>query len=118
MFVYGTLKRGHCLHHVLADQEFLGQAKTKPEYVLVTLGDFPGLVMPSAFSEEVAGQAIAGELYRVDNRCLVELDRVECVGEGMYQRCPVSLLKPSDVVAETYIYLPAVDKAMICGPSW
>ncbi len=118
VFVYGTLKRGHCLHHVLADQEFLGEAKTRREYVLVSLGDFPGLVTPDAFADEVAGQSIEGELYRVDNTCLAELDRVECVSQNMYQRRPVSLLKPSGVVAETYIYQPHVDSAMVCRPSW
>ena len=118
VFVYGTLKRGQCLHHVLADQEFLGQAQTKPVYVMVSLGDFPGLVLPQAFSGEVAGQSIEGELYRVDRDCLVELDRVECVGENMYQRHQVSLLTPTDIVAETYFYQPAVDASVICGTWW
>jgi len=118
VFVYGTLKRGQCLHHVLADQEFLGQAQTKPEYVLVSLGDFPGLVGPDAFAGEVTGVSIEGELYRVDRECLIELDRVECVSQGMYERRNVSLLTPSDVVAETYIYLPAVTESMICDPCW
>lgn len=118
VFVYGTLKRGQCLHHVLADQEFLGQAQTKPVYVMVSLGDFPGLVLPQAFSGEVAGQSIEGELYRVDRDCLVELDRVECVGQGMYQRRLVSLSAATDIVAETYFYQPAVNASMICDPSW
>ena len=118
VFVYGTLKRGHCLHHVLANQEFLGQAKTEPMYVMVSLGDFPGLVLPDAFSGVVNGQSIEGELYRVDRDCLVELDRVECVDEGMYQRRRVSLKVPADIIAETYIYQRAVNAAMICGPSW
>ena len=118
VFVYGTLKRGQCLHHVLANQEFLGEAKTKAEYVLVSLGDFPGLVTPDAFAEEVQSQSIAGELYRVDSACLIELDRVECVDENMYQRCLVSLLEPTDVIAETYVYQPAVYTSMICGNRW
>jgi len=118
VFVYGTLKRGHCLNHVLGDQEFLGQAKTKPEYVLVSLGDFPGMVTPDAFAEEVEGQSIEGELYRVDGDCLTELDRVECVGENMYQRRLVSLLEPTEVVAETYVYQQAVDASMICRNCW
>ena len=118
VFVYGTLKRGQCLHHVLADQEFLGQAQTKPVYVMVSLGDFPGLVLPEAFSGDVNGVSIEGELYRVDRDCLAELDRVECVGENMYQRRLVSLQTPADIVAETYFYQPAVNASMICGPSW
>ena len=118
VFVYGTLKRGHCLHHVLADQEFLGEAQTKPVYVMVSLGDFPGLVSPTAFASDEKGQSIEGELYRVDRSCLAELDRVECVSEGMYHRAAVELLVPEDVAAETYIYLPPVDASMICGRSW
>ena len=118
IFVYGTLKRGQCLHHVLADQEFLGEVQTKAVYVMVSLGDFPGLVLPEAFSEPVKGFSIEGELYRVNCDCLVELDRVECVDENMYQRRPVALLTRGDVGAETYFYQPAVDAAMICGTSW
>ena len=89
-----------------------------PKYVMVSLGDFPGLVLPDAFATEVNGQSIEGELYRVDRNCLVELDRVECVGENMYQRRPVSLLTPDDIFCETYFYQRAVDASMICGPSW
>lgn len=118
VFVYGTLKRGRCLHHVLADKKFLGPAHTMPKYVMVSLGDFPGLVLPSSFSSEVDGQSIEGELYCVDADCLVELDRVECVHEGMYQRRPVSLQMPSDTVAETYFYNKAVNVGMICGTCW
>ena len=118
VFVYGTLKRGQCLHHVLADQEFLGRAQTEPVYVMVSLGDFPGLVLPEAFADEVEGVSIEGELYRVDRDCLVELDRVECVGQGMYQRRLVSLLAAADIVAETYFYQPAVNVSMICDPCW
>ncbi len=118
VFVYGTLKRGQCLHHVLANQEFLGEAKTKAEYVLVSLGDFPGLVTPDAFAEEVQSQSIKGELYRVDSACLIELDRVECVDEGMYHRHPVSLEMPSEIIAETYFYNEVVKSGMICGTCW
>lgn len=118
VFVYGTLKRGQCLHHVLADQEFLGEALTMPKYVMVSLGDFPGLVIPDAFDGEVVGQSIEGEVYCVDRACLVELDRVECVSENMYQRCPVFLLEPTGIVAQTYVYQQAVDASMICGTCW
>jgi len=118
VFVYGTLRRGQCLHHVLADQEFLGEAQTAPVYVMVSLGDFPGLVLPEAFAREVNSLSIEGELYCVDRDCLAELDRVECVGEGMYQRRLVSLQRPAKIVAETYFYQLAVDASMICGASW
>jgi len=118
VFVYGTLKRGECLHHVLADQKFLGEALTMPDYVMVSLGDFPGLVLPDSFSSEVGGESIEGELYSVDRACLVELDRVECVDQGMYRRRAVSLQMPSGVNAETYFYNEAVHADMICRTCW
>ena len=85
---------------------------------MVTLGDFPGLVLPNAFADEVDGVSIEGELCRVDRDCLAELDRVECVGEGMYQRHLVLLQSPANIVAEAYFYRLAVNASMICGTCW
>jgi len=68
---------------------------------MVSLGDYPGIVRPDAFAADVKGVSIEGEIYRVDRECLAELDRVECVSEGMYERRTVSLLTPSDLVASS-----------------
>jgi gamma-glutamylaminecyclotransferase len=72
LFVYGTLMRGGVRHRVLADQRFLGEACTHPQYALFDLCVYPGLVRSP---EE--GRAIHGELYEIDASLIVRLDRIE-----------------------------------------
>ena len=104
IFVYGTLKQGHCRHDVLTGQTFLGPAKTEPNYKLFDLGSYPGLV----FSEH--GRSIEGELYAVNDNCLQQLDIIEGVDIGLYRREPIELLMPWNLEAtETYIYLSSTD---------
>ncbi|MBK1735860.1 hypothetical protein CKO15_11340 [Halorhodospira abdelmalekii] len=70
VFVYGTLKRGHSNHHVLAraNGRFLMAWATAPEYELIDLGAFPAV-------REGGGTAIQGEIYKV--RDLAPIDRLE-----------------------------------------
>lgn len=118
VFVYGTLKRGQCRNHVLREQTFQGVAQTAPEYVLVNLGDYPGLVLPTAFpNSAIVGRSIEGELYNVDADCLKALDQIECIEEGLYSRAPVKLLTPR-VDAIAYFYERAVDVSQIMGDRW
>ena len=72
LFVYGTLKRGGVWHGPLARQVYRGEARALPLYALHHLGDYPGLVGPTA-----TGQAVSGELYEVDCALLGWLDHVE-----------------------------------------
>ena len=114
IFVYGTLKRGHCLANVLEDQHFLGEAVTTPEYALVNLGEYPGLVMPSVFADQdLQGRSVQGELYRVDLACLKILDGVECVDQGMYSRQKVNLVSPDSLDAIAYFYQLPVQPSQI-----
>lgn len=71
LFVYGTLKRGGARHHALADQRFLGEARTRPLYSLRHLGEYPGL-LPS-----FRGLVVHGELYEVDEARREMLDDLE-----------------------------------------
>ncbi len=72
LFVYGTLMRGGVRHRVLANQRFLGEARTRKQYALFDLRAYPGLVhSPSE------GQAIHGELFEIDTGLIPELDRIE-----------------------------------------
>ena len=72
LFVYGTLMRGGKRHRVLAGQRFLGEARTRPHYVLVDLGAYPGLVHAQS-----GGQTIYGELYEIESDLISRLDRIE-----------------------------------------
>lgn len=87
IFVYGTLKRGYEFAQALENQEFLTEARTKAQYWMFSLGTYPGLVD----AEEMPGDEIAGEVYRVDPKCRRLLDEIECVDSGMYELREVQL---------------------------
>lgn len=101
VFVYGTLKRGGNNHSYLAGQRFLGAARTSPGFTLYSLGDYPGMVRAPG---DTAG--VTGELWAVDVGCLLRLDKLEGVAEGLYERVAIQLAPPfADKSAETYLYL-------------
>lgn len=101
VFVYGTLKRGGSNHVFLAGQRYLGEARTTPGFTLYSLGDYPGMVRAPG---DTAG--VTGELWAVDDTCLAELDRLEGLDEGLYERSDV-LLAPNPFAgsAQSYLYL-------------
>src|SRR5689334_8617863 len=100
LFIYGTLKRGGSNHAFLAGQHFLGPARTVPGFALYSLGDYPGMVRAPG---DTAG--VTGELWVVDDACLAELDRLEGLDEGLYERVEVRLSPiPRAVTAQTYLY--------------
>jgi gamma-glutamylaminecyclotransferase len=79
--VYGTLKRGFPNHRILADSEFLGRDWTDPEFIMVDLGAFPGVIPAGC-------DAISVEVYRVDRETELKLDRLEGY-PGFYQKIVV-----------------------------
>ena len=87
MFVYGTLKRGHQRNHVLADQTFVGKATTAADYRMVDLGSYPGLTEV----DPGTGVQVRGEIYQVDRACLQQLDQIEAVDAGLYERREIRL---------------------------
>lgn len=69
IFVYGTLLRGLNLHSALKTGDYLGLATVNGE--LFDLGYFPGLL--------AGQQSIVGEIYRVNEATLQQLDQIEGV---------------------------------------
>jgi gamma-glutamylaminecyclotransferase len=113
IFVYGTLKAGECRSHFLEDMEFLGVAQTSPLYRLFDCGEYPALV------EHPAGDRIEGELWRVTEVCLSQLDREEGVDIGLYRRAPVDLQPPYDsLMAQTYLYSRSIEGLVDLGTRW
>lgn len=113
VFVYGTLKRGHCRAHFLQGQTFLGEARSQSLYRLMNCGEYPGLI------DAIDGLSIEGELWDVDARCLVELDREECIDVGLYARRIIQLLPPhEETPAEAYFYLGETRGLADCGTCW
>lgn len=104
VFVYGTLKRGCSNHHVLAGQQFLGDARTIPGYRLYNLGEYPGMI---ASPDDTLG--VLGEVWSVDAPTLARLDAFEGTAEGLYRRELVKLLPPfADHPVDTYLYAQSV----------
>ncbi|MDB6115649.1 MAG: ytfP [Lacunisphaera sp.] len=114
VFVYGTLKRGGSNHLFLAGQRFVGNVRTAPGFTLYSLGDYPGMVRAPG---DTAG--VAGELWAVDENCLPELDRLEGIDEGLYERIDV-LLAPNPFAgsAQTYLYARAPHGLQPLGDHW
>ncbi|MGK0186479.1 MAG: gamma-glutamylaminecyclotransferase [Verrucomicrobiales bacterium] len=116
IFVYGTLKRGHALHDALQAQQFVGETRTAPQFRLFCLGSYPGMVMATSGA---AGQAIEGEVWEVDDACLAQLDEIEAVDEGEYERVLIPLQQPfSGQHVQGYLYLGETDGLEEVGSRW
>ena len=114
IFVYGTLKQGSSNHSSLAGQHFLGLARTVPGYRLYEVGGFPGMV---AWPDDRHG--VTGEVWSVSSPCLDELDALEGISEGLYQRVPVPLQQPfASLGAQTYLYLRSIAGRREIGETW
>ncbi len=96
VFVYGSLKRNFGNHRFLVDSEFLGEFVTSDcKYLMQSFGPFPGVAFISSFNEEIT--KISGELYRVNQKTLDDLDDLE--GNGfLYTRKLVSLENHDELV--------------------
>lgn len=113
VFVYGSLKRGYALHHLLETSAFRGPGTTAPLYRIYDLGSYPGLI------EVPEGLPIHGEVYEVSEETLSILDEAEGVSEGLYARRPIRL-QGSDDQPETHawFWLKSVSGCSECGHRW
>lgn len=84
VFVYGSLMTGFGNNRMLRDSMCLGEGKTKPEFSMVSLGEFPAVLDNKGFT------SIKGEVYRVSKEVLEDLDRLEGV-PSFYKRIKISL---------------------------
>src|SRR5258708_38582505 len=83
IFVYGTLLAGEPNHRILAEARRVRAAATEPNFTLLDLGAFPGLIAAGSTS-------IVGDVYAVDDRTLLALDRLEG-HPRLYRRTPIEL---------------------------
>jgi gamma-glutamylcyclotransferase (GGCT)/AIG2-like uncharacterized protein YtfP len=82
LFVYGTLMRGESNHGQLEGARFVGTARTSPAFQLVDLGEYPALL-------DGGSQAVAGEVYEVDDAMIARLDPFEA--SASYGRATIPL---------------------------
>ena len=114
MFIYGTLRRGGRAHHLMASAEFLSYGTIKGR--LVHVDQYPGYIR--GFEDHVKG-----ELYRVNDRLIEELNRYEGCYESPahYTREPVDVLLDDGetVVANVYVFqLVSSDQEKIENGDW
>jgi len=112
LFVYGTLKRGFCRAPLLAAEQFLCESVTQPCYRLLDCGEYPGLI------ESDLGMRIRGEIWRVGDECLEEIDRVEDVVGGLYVRQQIKLEAEFNQRVLGYLYNLDTVGLRDCGESW
>lgn len=70
VFVYGTLKKGFGNNRLLKDSEFVGTFRTPPDFHMVSLGGFPGVI-------DKGSTPISGEVYKVTKPVMDRLDSLE-----------------------------------------
>lgn len=84
VFVYGSLKTGLDNNPTLRNSEFLGLYATDPEFTMLDLGAFPGVIGGGKTS-------IVGELFRVNDDIMRDLDHLEGYPD-FYNRIKVETL--------------------------
>ena len=110
LFIYGSLKRGHLNHPRIADQEYLGDAVTEPDYRIIAIGKYGGLIR-----DDLTGVAVKGELWAVSRCALLELDDFE-TGEGLWARFPINVVGRSG--AQAYFWTGDVPADVVSGDEW
>ena len=79
IFVYGTLKKGGSNHHFLESSEFLRDDVLEDHSIYVSsVFNFPLLL-------EDEGGKVHGEIYKIDDNTLANLDMLESEGH-LYNR--------------------------------
>ena len=111
LFVYGTLKQGYSRAAWLEEQTFVGDAATVPGYKLYDNGSYPAMIGTQCHS------VVTGELWKVDSRCLVELDKIEGV-PALYQRVAVKLSSHPGESVQTYLYCQSLEGWRDIGCRW
>ena len=103
VFVYGTLKKGYGNHQLLKDAEFIGEAISAEDgFEMVSFGGFPGVLRRPDLNYR-----IHGELYRLNDRSLMQMDMLEGNG-SFYNRNELdfyTLDQPSMVKHTAWVYL-------------
>lgn len=98
IFIYGTLRDGGRAHHLMAGAEWVSAGTIKGK--LVHVDQYPGLII----SEK---GRVSGDLYRVNDELLLELDRYEGCFDSPphYTRESVEVLLDDGRLSQTSVYV-------------
>lgn len=135
LFVYGTLKNNFSRSLANFKQHYLGTAKTKPEYAMFTLGGYPALLNKKLADQNntFADRSIYGEVWEIDDECVVKCDKIEGVEYDLFERSRIEIeqftllhlpLEKSvwqDIESNkswAYLYKRPIKGAANCGSFW
>ena len=110
IFVYGTLKRGCCNHHLLDTSQFVDEGSTLDLHSLYLGPDIKnpdGPDIPYLFTEPNPGDPackVWGEVWEVTHATLEKLDELEGTPDW-YRREKTSVRLSSGQPLEVYTYL-------------
>ena len=135
LFFYGTLKNNFSRSLANFNQHYLGTAKTTPEYAMFALGGYPALLNKklAVQNDVVADRSIFGEIWEIDDECVVKCDKIEGVDFDLFERSRIDIeeftllnlpLHKSvwqDVELKkswAYLYKKPIRGAANCGSYW
>lgn len=78
VFVYGTLRRNYHNHKLISKAYFISEWVTPAQYTMISFGFYPAVIA-------VGTSPIVGELYKINDKQLEEVDQIEGV-PTFYQR--------------------------------
>ena len=110
LFTYGSLKQGFSNQHINTGERVAGNYRTCDRLPFYLMGD--GHV-PCVIHAPGTGHQVVGELYRASAQSLVDMDKLERIGEpGGYTRVTVALERTDGesgetVMAKMYVRLPS-----------
>lgn len=118
IFVYGTLKRGYPNAHIgMPQSTYLGEYRTVERFPLVIGGPW---FTPYLINEPGSGFQVTGEVYKVGDAALRELDELESVHlPNGYRRIEIDvepLSDPARVKAWTYLRARHTIEGIHAGP--
>jgi gamma-glutamylcyclotransferase (GGCT)/AIG2-like uncharacterized protein YtfP len=89
VFVYGTLMKNQYNNHYLKNEKFIGRGETVNKFSMTVSNTVPFLNRDEKYT-------IHGELYRISNETLKNLDKIESNGEW-YVRRPVQITVDNEI---------------------
>ena len=105
IFVYGTLKQGHCNQHVNQAQRVPGVFETVAPHPFYIIG---AQHLPWLLPRPGQGHPVRGELYEADAAALARMDVLEQVDEpGWYERRLVEVRpagEPAGPARQAWVY--------------
>eukprot|EP00186_Timspurckia_oligopyrenoides_P000569 CAMPEP_0182448244 /NCGR_PEP_ID=MMETSP1172-20130603/25296_1 /TAXON_ID=708627 /ORGANISM="Timspurckia oligopyrenoides, Strain CCMP3278" /LENGTH=151 /DNA_ID=CAMNT_0024645039 /DNA_START=146 /DNA_END=602 /DNA_ORIENTATION=- len=103
VFVYGTLKKSFPNSHLLKDAEYVGEYVTLDQYPLVVGGPW---FSPYLLNVCGAGERVFGEVYKVSDHELEDLDQLENVGVNYTRKLlKVEFVESPGRIMEVFAYL-------------